>query len=190
MTNLHFFVNVSDLRDSYGGVLGEKKLAILREDSTVAEDGVAYFRLGLDFNSTQVGVLLAALRFVEADAAQLDACLAKEGAAPSARTTGCRQVDAALERRVLERVQRLVEETQAAYAESVEDDEQLLDASTSAEAESAEVWFQKQNAITVRMSEKVVCRGLLNMLKVLLPLFDMNPPALERAFKRDGRRRH
>ena len=88
-------------------------------------------------------------------------------------------MDAALERRVLERVQRLVEETQAAYGESVEDDEQLLDNST----ESGEVWFQKQNAITVRMSEKTVCRGLLNMLKVLLPLFDMNPPALERSFK-------
>merc|ERR1719235_764667 len=137
---LHVFVNVSDLRDSYGGALREKKLAILRKDATVGEDGLAFFRLGLDFNSTQVGALLAALRFVEADAAQLDTCLAKEGAASGARTTGCRQVDAALERRVLERVQRLVEETQAAYAESVEDDEQLLDAGTS--AESTEVSFQ------------------------------------------------
>ena len=55
MTMLHLFVNMSDLRDSYGGALRDKKIGILRKDATVGEDGLAFFRPGLDFNSTQVG---------------------------------------------------------------------------------------------------------------------------------------
>jgi hypothetical protein len=92
-------------------------------------------------------------------------------------------VDAALERRALQHLQRLVRKAQAAYPDSLEDDERLVEASPPEGAGAMEVWRQKKSVIIVRMSEKLVCRELLKKVGRYLSLFDMSAESLQRNFK-------
>jgi len=161
------FLNITDFARE-DGALSARKNARLDSVRGVSmnDDGTVFTKLSLEMDSPGMRNVLSLLRFRAADAKRLTACEKKATESP-----GCPPIDATLERKSLAELKALLQNRLDAYGGSAADDETLLAGTLS--------WQEKQ-AITVRLGEKTVLKGLWNVMNYADPLFDYNPTALNR----------
>lgn len=171
LSSFALFVNLTDFPAGDSPALRERKLATVMpmRSSRMNPDGTVFhvFSLGIDKLAGQE--LIADLRFLEANEARLNVCQQQN------RTkSGCDPIDAVLERRALKRLAAIARQQLGNYSEDATTDEALLE---------TELSWEERQAITVRLGEKTVLNGALNLVDRIDKLFDLNPSALQKDIK-------